>query len=192
MLVREEHVLGNRDALRRRMDSVILENTDDVGLHRQRMVRPGAWSVKDFGASFGRYNRDVIPEPVVVVRQYDSSALPSPSVLFTQAVRVALEAALLFAPRYTRVLKFEWDPTKDRVNRARHGVSFEEAATVFGDRFALSWRDEEHLTGEYRLLTLGYTDRQRLVIVVHTEREDRIRIITARLATALERKLYEG
>ena len=88
-------------------------------------------------------------------------------------------------------MKFEWDPSKDRANRESRGISFEEAATVFGDRFALSWEDEEHSVGEYRTLTLGYTERQRLVIVAHTEREDRIRIISARPATADERRLYE-
>ena len=88
-------------------------------------------------------------------------------------------------------MRFEWDPTKDRANRESHGISFEEAATVFGDRFALSWEDEERSVGEYRTLTLGYTERQRLVIVAHTEREDRIRIISARPATAVERRLYE-
>ena len=88
-------------------------------------------------------------------------------------------------------MKFEWDPTKDRANRESHSISFEEAATVFGDRFALSWEDEEHSVGEYRTLTLGYTEQQRLVIVAHTEHEDRIRIISARQATAVERRLYE-
>jgi uncharacterized DUF497 family protein len=89
-------------------------------------------------------------------------------------------------------MKFEWDPRKDRLNRREHGVSFEEAATVFGDRFALSWEDQAHSEGEYRTLTLGYTDRERLVIVAHTEREDRARIITARIATSKERQLYES
>lgn len=88
-------------------------------------------------------------------------------------------------------MKFEWDPTKDRANRESHGISFEEAATVFSDRSALSWEDEGHSVGEYRTLTLGYTERQRLVIVAHTEREDRIRIISARRATVVERRLYE-
>ncbi|MEO6260367.1 MAG: BrnT family toxin [Thermoanaerobaculia bacterium] len=89
-------------------------------------------------------------------------------------------------------MKFEWDPEKDRRNQAKHGVAFEEAATVFGDRFALSWEDREHSVGEYRKLTLGYTERQRLVIVAQTERDDRTRIISARLATAAERRLYES
>jgi uncharacterized protein len=89
-------------------------------------------------------------------------------------------------------MKFEWDPAKDRTNRARHGFSFEEAATVFGDPLAMSWHDPDHSIEEYRMLTLGYTERQRLVIVAHTERDDRIRIISARAATAAERRLYES
>ncbi|HET7710372.1 MAG TPA: BrnT family toxin [Thermoanaerobaculia bacterium] len=89
-------------------------------------------------------------------------------------------------------MKFEWDPEKDEANRAKHGMGFEEAATIFGDRFALSWEDIAHSVGEYRTLTLGYTDRGRLAIVAHTDRSDRIRIITARLATRAERDLYES
>ncbi|MGH7664429.1 MAG: BrnT family toxin [Gemmatimonadaceae bacterium] len=89
-------------------------------------------------------------------------------------------------------MKFEWDPAKDSANQSKHGLSFEEAATVFGDRLALSWEDSEHSIGEDRTLTLGYTERQRLVIVAHTERDDRIRIISARWATATERRLYES
>ena len=89
-------------------------------------------------------------------------------------------------------MKFEWDPDKDRRNQVNHGVSFEEAGTVFGDRNALSWEDVEHSVGEYRSLTLGYTDRQRLVIVAHTDRDDRVRIISARMATAAERRIYES
>ena len=89
-------------------------------------------------------------------------------------------------------MEFEWDPVKDRRNQSKHGIGFEEAATVFGDDFALSWKDQEHSDQEYRTLTLGYTDTHRLVIVAHTKREDRTRIITAREATAIERRLYES
>ena len=89
-------------------------------------------------------------------------------------------------------MEFEWHPEKDRRNQAKHGVGFEEAATVFGDRFALTWEDRAHSVGEYRTLALGYTERERLVIVAHTERDDRVRIISARLATPAERRLYES
>ena len=88
-------------------------------------------------------------------------------------------------------MKFEWDPEKDHANQEKHRISFEEAATVFGDPFALSWTDAEHSTREYRTLTLGYTERRRLVIVAYTERADHIRLISARLATPVERRLYE-
>jgi uncharacterized DUF497 family protein len=89
-------------------------------------------------------------------------------------------------------VKFEWDPAKNEANRAKHGIGFEEAATVFGDRSALSWEDTAHSIEEFRTLTLGYTDRGRLTIVAHTERGERIRIITARLASRPERDLYES
>lgn len=83
-------------------------------------------------------------------------------------------------------------PAKDDSNRAKHGIGFEEAATVFADRSALSWEDTTRSMAEYRTLTLGYTDRGRLAIVAHTERGERTRIITARLATRTERDLYES
>ncbi len=89
-------------------------------------------------------------------------------------------------------MKYEWDPEKDRRNQFKHGIGFEEAATVFGDDFALTWEDRAHSELECRMLTLGYTETHRLVIVAHTEREDRTRIITARRATAIEQRLYES
>lgn len=89
-------------------------------------------------------------------------------------------------------MKFEWDPAKSLGNETKHGVAFSEASTVFGDPLALSWPDPEHSSGEYRQLTIGYTEGQRLVIVAHTEREGRTRIIMARLATPIERRLYES
>jgi hypothetical protein len=89
-------------------------------------------------------------------------------------------------------MKYEWDPEKDRRNQSKHGIGFEEAATVFGDAFALTWEDREHSEQEYRTLTLGYTETHRLIIVAHIEHEDRTRIITAREATPVERRLYES
>ena len=89
-------------------------------------------------------------------------------------------------------MEFEWDPAKSLGNETKHGVAFSEASTVFGDPLALSWPDPEHSVGEYRQLTIGYTEGQRLVIVAHTEREGRTRIITARLASPIERRLYES
>lgn len=89
-------------------------------------------------------------------------------------------------------MRCEWNPGKERRNQAKHGIGFEEAATVFGDSFALTWVDREHSVDEERSLTLGYTETHRLVIVAHTEREERTRIITAREATPIERRLYES
>ena len=86
---------------------------------------------------------------------------------------------------------FEWDPVKDQQNEAKHGVSFEEASTVFGDEFALTIDDPEHSVAEKRFLTTGYSNRQRLIIVAHTDCDEGIRLINARDVTATERNVYE-
>ena len=88
-------------------------------------------------------------------------------------------------------LIFEWDDEKAGQNRAKHGVSFEEAATVFGDPLSLTIDDPLHSHGEERFVTIGETIYRRVCVVVHTERGDRIRIISARLATNRERTDYE-
>jgi uncharacterized DUF497 family protein len=88
-------------------------------------------------------------------------------------------------------VQFEWDPTKDRRNRILHRVPFMEAATVFGDPQQWTIEDPDHSTGESRYLTTGLSRRQRLIIVSHTYRSQRIRIINARLATKAERHVYE-
>ena len=88
-------------------------------------------------------------------------------------------------------MQFEWDPDKDKQNQTKHGVSFDEAATVFGDPFAITINDPDHSVDEHRLLTTGHSDRQRLIIVAHTDRNDRVRIINAREVTAAERRNYE-
>jgi uncharacterized protein len=87
---------------------------------------------------------------------------------------------------------FEWDREKDRHNQAKHGVSFEEASTVFSDPLALTVSDPRHSIGEFRYLTTGYTSTERLVIVAHADRDGRIRIITARQAKPSERRFYES
>jgi uncharacterized DUF497 family protein len=88
---------------------------------------------------------------------------------------------------------FEWDGAKARSNRRKHGVSFEEAATVFADPLARVFDDPDHLADEARFLLLGVSYAQRVLIVVHVERGDRLRIISARPATSRERaKLKEG
>ena len=88
-------------------------------------------------------------------------------------------------------MQFEWDPQKAARNVQDHGVSFEEAASVFGDPLAGTIPDPEHSTEEPRFITIGVTPAQRLIVVVHTDRADRIRIISARRATRAEKKKYE-
>jgi uncharacterized protein len=88
-------------------------------------------------------------------------------------------------------LVFEWDRRKAERNLKQHGVSFEEAATVFGDRLSLTIEDPLHSDLEERFVTIGGSIRGRLLVVVHTDLGDTIRIISARLATHRERKAYE-
>jgi len=88
-------------------------------------------------------------------------------------------------------VKFEWDPQKATLNLKKHGVSFEEAAAVFGDPLAGTIPDPGHSTEEPRFITIGVTPAQRLLVVVHTDRADRMRIISARPATRAETKKYE-
>jgi uncharacterized DUF497 family protein len=85
---------------------------------------------------------------------------------------------------------FEWDPEKAKLNFARHGVSFEEAATAFSDPLSLTVFDPDHSLEEDRFLLIGASDRGHLLVVAHTDRGQRIRIISARLATRRERRSY--
>jgi uncharacterized protein len=87
--------------------------------------------------------------------------------------------------------EFEWDPTKAAANRRKHGVSFEEAATAFGDPLSLLLPDPDHSLGEERYLVLGRSDKGRLLVVAFVERPPRTRLISARLATRRERQRYE-
>jgi uncharacterized protein len=88
-------------------------------------------------------------------------------------------------------IEFEWDPRKEAKNRAKHRVSFEEAATVFGDPLGRIVTDPRHSEEEYRCVLLGMSRNKRLLTVMYTDREDVIRIISARPATSLERRDYE-
>ena len=87
-------------------------------------------------------------------------------------------------------MRFEWDLEKARRNLAKHGVSFEEAATVFADPLSISRFDPDHSDDEDRFLLLGATHAGYLVVVAHTDRDDRIRIISARIASRRERRAY--
>ena len=90
------------------------------------------------------------------------------------------------------MLNFECDPNKAAANVGKHGVTFDEAATVFGDSLSLTVYDPDHSYDEDRYITMGTSADGRLLIVSHTDRDDRIRIISARKATRRERKVYEN
>lgn len=87
--------------------------------------------------------------------------------------------------------QFEWDPKKAASNVKKHGVDFQEAATVFGDPLAVLREDPDHSIGEMRYLLLGTSTRERLLVVAFAERSPRTRLISARLATRRERRQYE-
>lgn len=88
-------------------------------------------------------------------------------------------------------LQFEWDPNKAINNQRKHKVTFEEAATVFADTLGVTVPDPDHSAREERYITVGLSQRQRLLMVAHTERSGRIRIISARELTPTEKKDYE-
>lgn len=88
-------------------------------------------------------------------------------------------------------MEFEWDNEKAVANLRKHGVSFEEASTVFGDALAITFNDPVHSVGEHRFLTFGVSLTGVLLVVSFAERGRRIRIISARKATRTERKIYE-
>lgn len=92
------------------------------------------------------------------------------------------------------MIEFEWDRAKARINRRKHGVSFEEAKSVFYDEYARQFFDVEHSESEERFIMLGLSDRSRILVVCHCERMkgEIIRIISARKATSREREYYEG
>ena len=88
-------------------------------------------------------------------------------------------------------LWFSWDPSKADSNLKKHGISFHEASTVFGDTLSQTIADPDHSQAESRYITIGMTTTGRLLVVSHTDREVGIRLISARLATRAERKRYE-
>ena len=89
-------------------------------------------------------------------------------------------------------MQFEWDPEKAVKNASRHRIEFAEAITVFGDPLEVVIPDPDHSQGERRFLSMGQSSTGRLLVVSYTEREGRIRLISAREATARERKSYES
>ncbi len=89
------------------------------------------------------------------------------------------------------MLTFEWDANKARANLAKHAVSFQEATTVFGDPVSVTIPDPAHSQAESRFIILGKSHQGRILVVVHTERGDNVRVISARPASRRERKQYE-
>ncbi len=88
-------------------------------------------------------------------------------------------------------IEFEWDPDKAESNRRKHGVSSPEATTIFGDPLSLTVPDPSHSLAEERYLTVGLSHQSRLLMVVHQDHNDTIRIVSARLAKPAERRDYE-
>lgn len=89
------------------------------------------------------------------------------------------------------MLSFEWDPIKAKRNIRVHGITFDEASTAFSDTMSLTIFDPLHSADEGRLILIGNSHQNRLLIVVHTERGDKVRLISARKATKHERETYE-
>ena len=89
-------------------------------------------------------------------------------------------------------MQFEWDREKAKKNLRKHKVSFDEAMTVFYDPLSATFDDPDHPVGEQRYITIGYSSRSRLLVVSYAETEKTIRIISARSATAHERKRHES
>jgi uncharacterized protein len=88
-------------------------------------------------------------------------------------------------------IEFEWDSAKADANLKEHGVSFDEATTVFRDTLSITIVDPDHSDSEDRFIDIGMSHRGQLLVVSYTERKDKIRIISARRATRAERKSYE-
>ena len=87
-------------------------------------------------------------------------------------------------------MEFEWDERKARANVKKHGISFHDAATVFGDPLAITFPDPDHSEEEERSVTFGMSQSQRLLVVAHTNRDAGTRIISARLMTTKEKEIY--
>ena len=90
------------------------------------------------------------------------------------------------------MFNFEWNDQKAESNLLKHAVSFDEAVSVFGDALALTFSDSDHSEVEERSRTYGISNKERLLVVVHTERRNNIRIISARKATRYEKGIYKN
>ncbi len=88
-------------------------------------------------------------------------------------------------------MKIDWDPNKARSNIRKHKVTFEEAATALHDTMSVTGADPDHSIGEFRYVTFGLSARGKVLVISHTDTSETIRIISARVASKGERKLYE-
>lgn len=88
-------------------------------------------------------------------------------------------------------MQFEWDENKATRNLAKHGISFEEAATVFGDPLSDTFDDPDHSAGERRFIIIGVSEKGRMLVVAHTDEQEVVRLISAREPTRVEREFYE-
>lgn len=88
-------------------------------------------------------------------------------------------------------IKFDWDNRKAQENLRKHRIDFNEASTVFADSLSITIPDPDHSEGEERWVTMGLSNRHRLLVVVHTDEDETIRLISARRADRLERRKYE-
>lgn len=89
-------------------------------------------------------------------------------------------------------MRFEWNREKAVLNFKKHGISFDEAVSIFFDPLAATFDDPDHSLDERRLITIGYSSQDRLLVVCHTERSGSVRLISARRATKREKKRHEG
>ncbi len=90
------------------------------------------------------------------------------------------------------MLLFEWDPKKAQSNEQKHGITFDEASSIFADTLSLTIHDPLHSENEERFIIIGVSSKKRILTVVHTERGDNLRIISARKATKKEKLYYEN
>ena len=88
-------------------------------------------------------------------------------------------------------MEFEWNPDKADINLRKHNISFHEATTVFDDSLSVAFPDPDHSIGEERYVIIGMSELGKVLIVSHTDRENRIRIISARTANRQEKRFYE-
>jgi len=94
--------------------------------------------------------------------------------------------------RYSAAMHFEWDSAKAQSNRRKHKVTFDDAVSVFYNPWSATFPDPDSRHAEQRLITVGHSSQERLLVVVHTEQGETIRIISARLATTHERNRHES